>query len=312
MNELALFAGAGGGILGGRLLGWRTVCGVEIEPGARAKLIARQNDGCLRPFPIWDDVRTFDGRPWRGIVDVVSGGFPCQDISAAGLGAGITGERSGLWTEQARIIREVRPRFAFVENSPVLTSRGLGVVLGDLASLGYDAGWGVLGADDAGAPHRRKRIWILAHAKWDQQSREEPCRREAGRVGRVIESVPWDRTPECALREFRRVDDGLAGGVDRTDAIRNGQVPAVVRLAWSILSNPIHTQPHHPMTPKEQEQEDKQIRHHVAAARVCFLANEKADLQRIHTALSEQCKAIRARLCAIESIIRAEKASVNQ
>jgi len=86
MNELALFAGAGGGILGGKLLGWRTVCAVEWEPYPASVLCARQNDGILAPFPIWDDVQTFDGHPWRGIVDVVSGGFPCQDISAAGGG----------------------------------------------------------------------------------------------------------------------------------------------------------------------------------------------------------------------------------
>ena len=86
MNELALFAGAGGGILGGKLLGWRTVCAVEWEPYPASVLCARQNDKILAPFPIWDDVRTFDGSPWRGIVDVVSGGFPCQDISAAGGG----------------------------------------------------------------------------------------------------------------------------------------------------------------------------------------------------------------------------------
>ena len=165
MNELALFAGAGGGILGGKLLGWRTVCAVEWDAYAASVLCARQNDSALPAFPIWDDVRTFDGRPWRGIVDVVSGGFPCQDISAAGKGAGIEGERSGMWTEMARIIGEVRPRFAFVENSPMLTSRGLGRVLGDLAALGYDARWGVLGAVDAGAPHKRDRIWIVAHTE---------------------------------------------------------------------------------------------------------------------------------------------------
>jgi DNA (cytosine-5)-methyltransferase 1 len=165
MNELALFAGSGGGILGGQMLGWETVCAVEIEPYPASVLVARQNDGLLPPFPIWDDVCTFDGRPWRGIVDVVSGGFPCQDISSAGAGAGITGERSGLWKEFARIICEVRPRFAFVENSPMLTVRGLDVVLGDLASMGYDARWGVLGARDVGAPHKRDRIWIVAHAR---------------------------------------------------------------------------------------------------------------------------------------------------
>ena len=163
MNELALFAGAGGGILGGQLLGWRTVCAVERDAYAAAVLAQRQNDGLLDLFPVWSDITTFDGRTWRGIVDVVSGGFPCQDISVAGKGAGIDGERSGLWGEMERIISEVRPRFVFVENSPALTLRGLGRVLGDLASLGYDAEWGVLGASDVGAPHKRERIWILAH-----------------------------------------------------------------------------------------------------------------------------------------------------
>jgi len=167
LNELALFAGAGGGILGGKLLGWRTVCAVEWEAYPASVLCARQNDGILPPFPIWDDVQTFSGKPWRGIVDVVSGGFPCQDISAAGRGAGIDGERSGMWGEMARIICEVRPRFVFVENSPMLTSRGLGRVLGDLASMGFDARWGVLGAADVGAPHQRDRIWIVA--KWRGQ-----------------------------------------------------------------------------------------------------------------------------------------------
>jgi DNA (cytosine-5)-methyltransferase 1 len=165
MNELALFAGAGGGILGGHILGWRTVCAVEFASYPRSVLLARQRDGMLPKFPVWDDVRTFDGKPWRRTVDVVSGGFPCQDISVAGKGDGLDGERSGLWSEMARIIGEVQPRFAFVENSPMLTSRGLDRVLGDLSTLGYDAEWGVVGADDAGAPHRRERIWILAHAQ---------------------------------------------------------------------------------------------------------------------------------------------------
>jgi DNA (cytosine-5)-methyltransferase 1 len=182
MNELALFAGAGGGILGGHLLGWRTVCAVEWEPYPASVLIARQNEGVLPPFPIWDDVRTFDGRPWRGRVDVVSGGFPCQDISAAGKGAGIDGERSGMWAHMARIIREVGPRYAFVENSPMLTSRGLGRVLGDLAAMGYDARWGVLGAVDAGAPHKRDRIWIVAHAQ-SGESRKQTERQRRENLG---------------------------------------------------------------------------------------------------------------------------------
>ncbi|HBO5316107.1 TPA: DNA cytosine methyltransferase [Pseudomonas aeruginosa] len=192
MNELALFAGAGGGILGGHLLGWRTVCAVEFEPYAASVLVARQNNGILPPFPIWDDVRTFDGRPWRGLVDVVSGGFPCQDISAAGNGAGIDGERSGLWREMARIVGEVRPRFVFVENSPLLVRRGLAVVLGELTELGYDARWCVMGAADVGAPHQRDRIWIVANASRGRRSEpsgrqvEQPRRTEAECSGEAL------------------------------------------------------------------------------------------------------------------------------
>jgi len=185
VNELALFAGAGGGILGGHLLGWRTVCAVEWEPYPASVLCARQNDKILPPFPIWDDVQTFDGKAWRGIVDVVSGGFPCQDISAAGKGAGITGSRSSMWKHMARIIGEVRPQYVYVENSPMLVSRGLNVVLADLAALGFDVRWGVVSAADVGANHKRERIWIRAkqrnflshaeynrHGRWKQQSED--------------------------------------------------------------------------------------------------------------------------------------------
>jgi DNA (cytosine-5)-methyltransferase 1 len=245
MNELALFAGHGGGILGGKLLGWRTVCAVEFDGYARRVLAARQDDGCLEPFPIWDDVRTFDGKPWAGLVDVVSGGFPCQDISAAGSGAGIDGARSGLWGEMARIIREVGPRFVFVENSPMLTSRGLGRVLGDLAAMGYDACWGVLGAVHAGAPHKRERIWILAHARRESDGGRirltrirraadgAACRREnmeitAGKVWRAPEW--WNPEPDVG-----RVANGVASRVDRLRGLGNGQVPAVAALAFQTL-----------------------------------------------------------------------------
>ena len=173
LRECALFAGAGGGILGGILLGWRTVCAVELDPYCQRILAQRQNDGILEPFPIYSDIREFDGREWAGSVDVVSGGFPCTDISTAGKGAGITGSESGLWKEMARIIGEVRPRFVFVENSPALTSRGLGTVLGDLAALGFDTEHGVVGAHHVGAPHKRDRIWILA---------SHPDRSDNGRI----------------------------------------------------------------------------------------------------------------------------------
>jgi DNA (cytosine-5)-methyltransferase 1 len=161
-RTLHLFAGAGGGLLADLLLGHQPVCAVEVDPYCQQILSARQADGSLPWFPIFADVTEFDGRPWAGLIDIVAGGFPCTDISCAGKGAGLEGADSGLWREMARIIGEVRPRYVFVENSPMLTSRGLGTVLGDLAALGFDARWGVLGAVHAGAPHRRERIWIVA------------------------------------------------------------------------------------------------------------------------------------------------------
>jgi len=164
LRTLHLFAGAGGGILADMLLGHLPVCAVEIEPYCQQVLSARQKDGCLPWFPIFADVQAFDGTPWRGLVDIVAGGFPCQDLSCAGKGAGIDGERSGLWGEMRRIISEIRPAYAFVENSPMLTIRGLDRVLGDLAEMGYDAEWGVVSAADCGCVHLRERIWIIAYS----------------------------------------------------------------------------------------------------------------------------------------------------
>ena len=257
MNELALFAGAGGGILGEHLLGWRTVCAVERDAYAAAVLAQRQNDGRLEAFPIWSDVETFDGKPWRGIVDVISGGFPCQDISCAGKGAGIDGARSGLWREFARIIGEVRPPFAFVENSPMLTVRGLGRVLGDLAALGYDARWGVVSAADAiwlaGTPciyHLRERLFVRAadagqgsYAGKVRQSASEKNRElerggfgfadnSRGRSERELSTTSW----WSAEPGMGRMVNGPPYRVDRLKAIGNGQVPGVAALAWELLA----------------------------------------------------------------------------
>ncbi len=251
MNELALFAGAGGGILGGKLLGWRTVCAVEWEAYPASVLCARQNDGLLETFPIWDDVQTFDGHPWRGIVDVVSGGFPCQDLSTAkwGGGAGLDGERSGLWKEMGRIIGEVRPRFVFVENSPMLVNNGLDRVLADLSKLGFDARWGIVGADFVGAPHRRERFWLVAHSNSDRLY-DGPNKRDNLHGQTICEKKPqnwhgvWSKANQCLstddwktfATEFYGMDDGMASRLDRIKACGNGQVPEVAATAWRILS----------------------------------------------------------------------------
>ncbi|MDN5622810.1 MAG: DNA cytosine methyltransferase [Acinetobacter sp.] len=272
LNELALFAGAGGGILGSHLLGWNTICAVERDAYAAQVLAQRQNDRILKPFPIWSDVTTFDGRPWKGIVDVVSGGFPCQDISSAGTGEGLNGSRSGLWFEMARIIGEVRPKFVFVENSPLLVSRGLSTVISDLAKMGYDAQWARISASNLGAPHQRDRIWIVAHSKSIRfntnglpigKKTEKPIFSINSENMAYATSIGLSRSRESwfssdpaedskgqADRTFYerfghiwgiksrmgRVANGVAYRVDRLKAVGNGQVPGVAKCAFNSLS----------------------------------------------------------------------------
>ena len=165
MNVMDCFSGIGGGILGSILLGHRIVCAIEKDAYCRSILVHHQNAGHLVPFPIWDDICTFDGREWTGLVDMVQGGFPCQDISCSGRGAGITGSRSGLWKEMFRVVWEVKPEWVFIENVQALVKRGLDTVLSDLSDGGYKSEWIILGADDCGAPHQRKRCWVLAHSE---------------------------------------------------------------------------------------------------------------------------------------------------
>lgn len=164
MHGLALCAGVDGFGLGLRLAipGYRTICHVEREAHAAAVLVSRMADGTMDLAPVWSDLATFDGIPWRGIVDIITAGFPCQPWSYAGKQRGTSDER-WLWPHIARIIRAVRPSIVFVENVPGLVDGGLGHVLGDLAESGYDAEWDVFRASDVGATHRRARLFVLAH-----------------------------------------------------------------------------------------------------------------------------------------------------
>lgn len=256
MNELALFAGSGGGILGGKLLGWRTACAVEWDAYAASVLVARQNDGCLEPFPVWDDVRTFDGKPWRGHIGVVSGGFPCQDLSHAKthdsggefVANGLDGKRSGLWSHMARIVGEVRPEYVFVENVPALVANGLGIVLGDLSKMGYDARWGCFSASAIGAPHHRERLFLAAYPKCQRRkealfiprrltggSLPQASKGEFGRTGRVFGAGAWSDGREIES-SLLGVDDRLSDGVGRISCCGNAQVPAVAAYAWKTLT----------------------------------------------------------------------------
>jgi DNA (cytosine-5)-methyltransferase 1 len=265
LRVMDLFSGIGGFSLGlKRAGGFRTVAYCEIDPYCRQILQARMHDGSLDPAPICTDVRALDGEPWGGAVDVVCGGFPCQDISGAGLKAGIDGERSGLWAHMHRIICEVRPRIVFVENVSALLARGFERVLGDLASSGYDAEWDVIPACALGAEHLRERVWIVAYP--DSEGELQPqggVQQERGRPGDGGKAVAHaerlgrsEVEPEdgggahrsgasgTALqrRVFRgrvegrwepepgvgRVADGVPDRVDRITALGNAVVPQVV------------------------------------------------------------------------------------
>lgn len=226
LRHLSLFTGAGLGELAKRILGWRTVCYVERDEYCQGILRARIDDGILCDAPIWDDVRTFDGTPWRGRVDVISGGYPCQRFSTATRGRSAADD---LWPDMLRIVREVRPRFVFAENvlrHPIERSAT------DLCALGYVSKFGILAASELGAPHRRPRWWLVA----DSNSKSELGRTEHGEVASVRELATvdiWQDEPTPL-----GVDDGSAHRMDRLRALGNGQVPIVAATAWRLLGGP--------------------------------------------------------------------------
>ena len=247
MNHLSLFTGAGGGELGAILNGWNTVGYVEWDDYCQRVLAQRIKDGILPEAPIFGDLRAFISEgyaeAYQGMVDVVSGGFPCQPFSVAGKRAGADDSRN-MWPATVECLRRVRPHWALLENVPGLcpSARGGGyfkTILRDLAEAGYDARWCVLGADDCGANHRRKRLWIMAHA-------------EGARINRIPgdytekAGTNWsgDDKPNGSSRgawwavepPLGRVAHGVAHRVDRLKAIGNGQVPAVVEAVWKSLT----------------------------------------------------------------------------
>lgn len=168
LNGLSLFTGIGGIDLA--LSKWvRPVAYCEIDTYAAGVLFSRMSDGSIPTAPIWPDIRRLTAKVLPPI-DIVSGGFPCQDISYAGAGKGLAGERSGLFFEIVRLLREIRPRVCYLENVPAITTRGGWRVVGELAALGYDCRWGVLSAYDMGAPHYRERFWLLANADSSRRS----------------------------------------------------------------------------------------------------------------------------------------------
>jgi DNA (cytosine-5)-methyltransferase 1 len=236
----SLFAGIGGMDLGLERAGMRCVWQVEIDPFCRRVLAKHWPD--VRRH---DDIRTFppgDGADWR--CDLIAGGFPCQDISFAGKGAGIEGERSGLWAEYARVIRALRPRFVLVENVAALLDRGMGRVLGDLAACGYDAEWDCLPAAAVGAPHRRERLFLVAYPHGERQKTvlsadpgdggalEAERGQPAGGRGRSDLARRWDGAellPNGRLHQpgVPLLVDGVPAFVGEVSAYGNAVVPEV-------------------------------------------------------------------------------------
>ena len=185
LNGLDLFSGIGGISLA--LNKWiRPVVYCEIDPYCQGVLLSRISDGSLSNAPIWDDIQTlsYDGRNWPEI-DIIYGGFPCQDISVAGTGKGLAGERSGLFFEIVRLAKEIKPSFIFLENVPAITTRGGLQVVREIAEMGYDCRWCVISAESVGALHRRERWFLLAHSNRERQEEQEKGFRETQRASDV-------------------------------------------------------------------------------------------------------------------------------
>jgi DNA (cytosine-5)-methyltransferase 1 len=238
----SLFSGIGGLELGLERAGvGHTVWQVEQDEYCRAVLAKHWPDAQR-----YDDVRTVSAQNLAP-VDVICGGFPCQDISYAGRGAGLAGRRSGLWSEFARVIREMGPPYVVVENSAALLTRGIGDVLGTLADLGYDAEWSLESACAVGAPHMRHRVFVLAYANGRglQASRgqravddERVCPRSprAGHLQAATVASGSERGSHWISEpNIPRMDHGISSRVDRNRALGNAVVPQVAEVVGRVL-----------------------------------------------------------------------------
>jgi len=249
LRVLDLFSGIGGFSLGleratheGNINGFETVAFCEIENFPRQILAQHWPD-----VPCYDDVRTLTAERLAadGIaVDVICGGFPCQDISFAGKGAGLAGERSGLFYEVARLIGELRPRYVLLENVGALLYRGLDAVLGTLAAIGYDAEWHCIPASYVGSRQLRDRIWIVANpqrnafqrreniaAAWNKKSRTE-------QLAGLVQPCSW---PEIPSARNSGTGHGVPNGIHRNKAIGNAVVPQIPELIGNAILEVINS-----------------------------------------------------------------------
>lgn len=267
LRSLDLFSGYGGLTLA--LEEWcKPIAYVEIEEYPQRIIAERMADGTLPRARILSDVKNIKGAP--GICDIIVGGFPCQDISVAGNGKGLEGERSGLFFQIARLTKEIQPAFVFLENVPAIRTRGLQSVIQTFSKMGYDCRWTIVSANYVGAPHQRDRWFLLAHAhselsgnKWQAMEsgnkkmgqkpetisqfdgfteqmahpsgsrwikNSEPCGPETQYSTAKISSGAWQIEPSVG-----RVADGITFRMDRLKALGNGVVPQQARLAFKYL-----------------------------------------------------------------------------
>jgi len=222
MNELSLFTGVGGGVLGTCHIGLTPVCGVEIDPYCREIIKMRQNEGTLPLFNLYNDIKQFDGWHLSGTVDIVTGGFPCQRFSTAARGMN---NAEDLWPEMLRVINQCNPEYVFAEN---VTKKAIQKAGEDLVKMGYKAEAIPLSAKDLGADHVRRRYWLLAYADNKEKLRGTINAKTRG-LPRVRESI-WETGPNQS-----GMVNGISRRMDRDKATGNGQVPVVAAAAlWTL------------------------------------------------------------------------------
>jgi DNA (cytosine-5)-methyltransferase 1 len=265
LNALDLFSGIAGNTLGLREY-TRTIAYCEADRHAQSVLLSRMSDGSIDRAPICTDIQQLDGSNFNGLIDIIVGGFPCQDISVAGKGKGLAGERSGLFFEVCRLVKEIEPSFVFLENVPAIRTRGLREVVREFTDMGYDCRWTCVSAAEVGAPHLRKRWFLLAYRKrielWEQpgwscrpkresatvtrddgeeelvantssegleRQWEEPCGTESKHKN-ISYSCRWSTKPNVG-----RVANGVSLRVDRIKRLGNAVVPLQAKVAFKRL-----------------------------------------------------------------------------
>jgi DNA (cytosine-5)-methyltransferase 1 len=239
MRELSLFTGTGGGILGSKLLGWTTVGYVEWEPYCQRVIRQRIEDGIFDNAPIFGDIRAFNGEgyaeSYKGVVDIVTGGFPCQPFSVAGDRLAENDPRN-MWSETAECLRIIRPWLAFFENVTGLLSSGyFNTIICDLHTLGYNVRCGVLSAGELGAQHKRDRLWILCTDSTIKGLEGKISESWTRKYNRLPAKCDWWNSESGICR----IDNGTPNRTHRLKALGNGQVPITMAAAFQALSQGI-------------------------------------------------------------------------